>query len=128
MKTELLLRIAETINANSKAYQASVLPQRQEYYASDRGRLVKSQGLVLCVRFCGKATKAFEQKVWNIFECELDKIAKRTVRRDKSFAERLDNCALTPYDIEVLIRRATFRSLRLKIASTSYDDYFKKNQ
>ena len=39
------------------------------------------------------------------------------------FAQRIDKCEPTLFDIEVIVRRASFQALKLKLVRTSYDIY-----
>ena len=58
------------------------------------------------------------------FLAELDSggrvIIQKISRRDKAFAERMSSCKPSPRDVEWIVRRATLKSLTLKISNSSY--------
>lgn len=68
------------------------------------------------------------RSVWNIYENDIDKIIQKISRRDKDFAERIDRCEPTLFDIEIIVRRASYQALKLKLAKTSYDIYMESCQ
>ena len=51
---ELLYKIADIINANSKVYRAVVPEARHDYMMHENGKLVKSSCLVLRIMLSGK--------------------------------------------------------------------------
>ncbi len=120
MKTALLYKLADIINSHSKDYRAIVPCSKYEYMLQDGTRLIKSSCYVLRISYQGKVKSHVSKTVWNIYELDMDNIIKKICRRDKSYAERIANCAPTPDDVDQLIRRASFKSLKLKIASPSY--------
>ena len=61
--------------------------------------------------------------IWNIYENDIDRIIKKIARRDMDFAQRIDKCEPTLFDIEVIVRRASFQALKLKLVKTAYDIY-----
>ena len=85
--------------------------------------LVKSTCLVLNVMVTTRPKNHISRSIWNIYENDIDKIIKKIGRRDKDFAQRIDNCEPTLFDIEVIVRRASFQALKLKLVRTSYDIY-----
>ena len=46
-----------------------------------------------------------------------------SVRRDREGTQRIDKCEPTLFDIEVIVRRASFQALKLKLVRTAYDIY-----
>lgn len=54
MMAELLYKIADIINANSKVYRAVVPEARHDYMMHENGKLVKSSCLVLRIMLSGK--------------------------------------------------------------------------
>ena len=113
MKPELLYKIADVINANSNIYHAVVPYSKFDYMIQEGSRLVKSSCYVLRIMLSGKVKCHVSRTVWNIFEIDMDKIIQKACRRDKAFAERIAQCEPTPLDVELLIRRASFKSLML---------------
>lgn len=123
MSIELLYKIADLINTNSTKYHAVIPRVRRQYMTWQDGHLVKSYCLVLNVMVVGKPKNHVCRSVWNIYEKDIDKIIKKISRRDKAFAERITNCEPTLFDIEMIVRRASFQALKLKLVKTSYDLY-----
>ena len=123
MKTELLYKIADIINSNSTKYRAVIPRVRRQYMTQQGNSLVKSTCLVLNIMVTTRPKNHVSRSIWNIYEKDIDKIIKKSGRRDKEFAQRIDNCEPTLFDIEMIIRRASFQALKLKLVLTSYDIY-----
>ena len=123
MTLELLYKIADLINSNSTKYHAVIPRVKRQYMSWQDGTLVKSYCLVLNIMVVGKPKNHVNRSVWNIYEKDMDKIIKKIARRDKSYAERIANCEPTLFDIETIVRRASFQALKLKLVQTSYDLY-----
>ena len=123
MKTELLYKIADIINSNSTKYRAVIPRVRRQYMTQLGNSLVKSTCLVLNIMVTTRPKNHVSRSIWNIYEKDIDKIIKKIGRRDKEFAQRIDNCEPTLFDIEVIVRRASFQALKLKLVKTSYDIY-----
>ena len=120
MMAKLLYKIADIINNNSQVYRAVVPETRHDYMVHEKGRLVKSSCLVLRIMLSGKVKYHVSRTVWNVYENDIDRIVKKICRRDSAFAERIANCEPTQQDVELIIRRASFRSLKLKISNSSF--------
>jgi len=120
MMAELLYKIADIINANSKVYRAVVPETRHDYMMHENGRLVKSSCLVLRIMLSGKAKYHVSRTVWNLYENDIDKIIKKICRRDSAFAERMAKCEPTLQDVELIIRRASFKSVKLRISKSPF--------
>jgi len=123
MTLKLLYRIADVINSSTQKYYAVVPDARREYMTQVDSKLVKSYCWVLNIKVMGKITNHVKRSDWNIFEKDMDRIILKMARRDKAFAERIRNCEPTPFDVQTIVRRASFQSLRLKLVTTSYDMY-----
>lgn len=123
MTAELLYKIADIINKNSKVYRAVVPMAKHDYMVHEGGELVKSSCLVLRIMLSGKVKYHVSRTVWNIYENDIDKIVQKICRRDSAFAERVIKCELTTQDVELLIRRASFKSLKLRISNSSFYMY-----
>ena len=95
MMAELLYKIADIINANSKVYRAVVPEARHDYMIHENGKLVKSSCLVLRIMLSGKVKYHISRTVWNIYENDIAKIIKKICRRDGAFAERIAKCEPT---------------------------------
>ena len=85
--------------------------------------LVKSTCLVLNIMVTYRPKNHVNRSMWNIYEYDIDRIIKKISRRDKEFAQRIDNCEPTLFDIEVIIRRASFQAIKQKLVRTSWDIY-----
>lgn len=127
MKTELLYKIADIINSNSSKYRAVIPRVRRQYMTQQGNSLVKSTCLVLNIMVTTRPKNHVSRSIWNIYEKDIDKIIKKIGRRDKEFAQRIDNCEPTLFDIEVIVRRASFQALKLKLVKTSYDIYLENS-
>lgn len=120
MKAELLCKFADIINTNGKVYRAVVPTARHDYMVQDGKRLVKSSCLVLRIMLAGKVKYHVSRTVWNIYEKDIDRIIQKICRRDTAFAERIAQCEPTPQDVDLIIRRASFKSLKLKISNSAF--------
>ena len=127
MKTELLYKIADIINSNSTKYRAVIPRVRRQYMTQQGNSLVKSTCLVLNIMVTTRPKNHVSRSIWNIYEKDIDKIIKKIGRRDKEFAQRIDNCEPTLFDIEVIVRRASFQALKLKLVKTAYDIYLENS-
>ena len=127
MKTELLYKIADIINSNSTKYRAVIPRVRRQYMTQQGNSLVKSTCLVLNIMVTTRPKNHVSRSIWNIYEKDIDKIIKKIGRRDKEFAQRIDNCEPILFDIEVIVRRASFQALKLKLVKTSYDIYLENS-
>jgi len=127
MKTELLYKIADIINSNSTKYRAVIPRVKRQYMTQQGNSLVKSTCLVLNIMVTTLPKNHVSRSIWNIYEKDIDKIIKKIGRRDKEFAQRIDNCEPTLFDIEVIVRRASFQALKLKLVKTSYDIYLENS-
>ena len=127
MKTELLYKIADIINSNSTKYRAVIPRVRRQYMTQQGNSLVKSTCLVLNIMVTTRPKNHVSRSIWNIYEKDIDKIIKKIGRRDKEFAQRIDNCEPTLFDIEVIVRRASFQALKLNLVKTSYDIYLENS-
>lgn len=127
MKPELLYKIADIININSDTYHAVVPYSKFDYMIQEGSRLVKSSCFVIRIMLSGKFKCHVSRAVWNIYEIDMDKIIQKACRKDKAFAERIDLCEPTPLDVELLIRRASFKSLMLQLAKSSLYLYVPKD-
>lgn len=127
MKTELLYKIADIINSNSTKYRAVIPRVRRQYMTQQGNSLVKSTCLVLNIMVTTRPKNHVSRSIWNIYEKDIDKIIKKIGRRDKEFAQRIDNCEPTLFDIEVIVRRASFQALKLKLVKTFYDIYLENS-
>ena len=123
MRQELLYKIADIINSNSTKYRAVIPRVKRQYVTQQGNRLVKSTCYVLNIMLVNRPKNYITRNKWNIYENDIDKIIKKMARRDKEFSQRIDNCEPTLFDIEMIIRRASFQALKLKLVVTSYDIY-----
>lgn len=123
MRPELLYSIADVINSNGDTYRAVVPYAKHEYMVQEGSRLVRSSCYVLRVMLSGKPKNHVRRTVWNIYEGDMDKIIQKMSRRDKAFAERMSSCKPSPRDVEWIVRRATLKSLTLKISNSSFHLY-----
>lgn len=126
MNHELLYKIADVINENSDNYFASVPKMKKDYMLLKDGKLVKTCCLVLNIKVIGKMKSPVSRNAWNIYENDIDRIIRKMSCRDSDFADRMRSCAPTPFDVEMVVRRASFQSVKLKIAHSPYYFYVDK--
>ena len=120
MNPNLLIKIADIINNNGSKYRAVIPCSKHDYMIQEGNKLLKSCCYVLRIMVSGKTKNHIKRSVLNIYEYDMDRIILKVSRRDKDFAERINSCELTPHDVENIVRRASFGSLRLKIADSSF--------
>ena len=123
MKAELLYQIADIINQNSTTHYAVVRTYRHDYMVQEGNRLVKSSCLVLHIMLKGKVKCHVSRTFWKIYEKDIDKVIMKLCRRDRAFAERVAQRALTAQDVDLLIRRSSFNSLKLRIGNGAFYIY-----
>ena len=120
MNPNLLIKIADIINNNGSKYRAVIPCSKHDYMILEGNKLRKSCCYVLKIMVSGKTKNHVKRSVWNIYEYDMDRIILKVSRRDKDFAERISSCGLTPHDVEQIVRRASFGSLRLKIVDSAF--------
>ena len=123
MKAELLYQIADIINQNSTTHYAVVPTSRHDYMVQEGNRLVKSSCLVLHIMLKGKVKCHVSRTFWKIYEKDIEKVIMKLCRRDRAFAERVAQRALTAQDVDLLIRRSSFTSLKLRIGNGAFYIY-----
>lgn len=120
MRIELLCKIADIINAGTKDYNAVIPMGKQDYVEYCNKRIEHSSCYVLRINSTRKRRKKSEKTVWVIYEKDLDSLIALRCRHDQDFAERIAACEPTRRDVEQLIRRASFKYLRLNIDDSLY--------
>lgn len=123
MKPELLYRIADLINENSQKYRAVVPRYLKSYMMQNGDHLERICCRVLLVMTIQKNKRGRARSRWNIYETDIDKIITKISRRDRKFALRIEACNPSLFDVEIAVRRASYQSLRLNIATTSLEFY-----
>lgn len=120
MNRDLLEKMADVINSKSKEFYA-VVPRRQfKYMNVEAGHLMPTSCYVLSiVRMKQKRGK--NREIWNIYEFDIWKKVKEQSRKDRLFRDRMLNCEPTPMDVEIIVKRASFRALNLKISPIATD-------
>lgn len=124
MRPELLYKMADIINANSTKYRALIPCSKHDYMIQEGNKLTKTCCYVLRIMISGKPKNHVSRSVWNIYEKDMDRIILKVSRRDKEFTERINSCEPTKQDVESIVRRASFGTLKLKISNTPYYLYF----
>jgi hypothetical protein len=120
MNPKLLDKMADIINSKSKVFYAVVPRMKLQYMNVDGDSLQKTFCYVLnIVRL--KQQQSKKRNVWNIYEIDIEKVIQKISQRDRLFADRITRCDLTPTDVEIIIRRASFRALNLKISPIMVD-------
>lgn len=115
MKTSVLENIVNTINTNCKNFAAYLPLEPNEYWDIREGKLLKTESRTLRIQKRGNEKN---QKFWNIFEKDMDKVIFKASQRNKDFADRVKNNTLSVYDVECIIRRSSFKILNLKMSYT----------
>ena len=103
------------INACSIRYEANVPNIPVSYAKQVNGKLVNIKCHALQVKARGKHKNHLHRSFWLIYELDIDRIIRRISRHNAEMAKRVKEIALTPQDVDIIIRRATFQSLRLQL-------------
>ena len=115
MDIAILLQISGIINACSIRYEANVPNTPVSYAKQVNGKLVNIKCHALQVKARGKHKNHLHRSFWLIYELDIDRIIRRISRHNAEMAKRVKEIALTPQDVDIIIRRATFQSLRLQL-------------
>lgn len=115
MDIAILLQMSGIINACSIRYEANVPNTPVSYAKQVNGKLVNIKCHALQVKARGKHKNHLHRSFWLIYELDIDRIIRRISRHNAEMAKRVKEIALTPQDIDIIIRRATFQSLRLQL-------------
>ena len=114
MDIAILLQMSGIINACSIRYEANVPNTPVSYAKQVNGKLVNIKCHALQVKARGKHKNHLHRSFWLIYELDIDRIIRRISRHNAEMAKRVKEIALTPQDVDIIIRRATFQSLRLQ--------------
>lgn len=115
MDIAILLQMSGIINACSIRYEANVPNTPVSYAKQVNGKLVNIKCHALQVKARGKHKNLLHRSFWLIYELDIDRIIRRISRHNAEMAKRVKEIALTPQDVNIIIRRATFQSLRLQL-------------
>lgn len=115
MDIAILLQMSGIINACSIRYEANVPNSPVSYAKQVNGKLVNIRCHALQVKARGKHKNHLHRSFWLIYELDIDRIIRRISRHNAEMAKRVKEIALTPQDVDIIIRRATFQSLRLQL-------------
>ena len=115
MDIAILLQMSGIINACSIRYEANVPNTPVSYAKQVNGKLVNIKCHALQVKARGKHKNHLHRSFWLIYELDIDRIIRRISRHNAEMAKRVKEIALTPQDVDIIIRRATFQSLRLQL-------------
>ena len=115
MDIAILLQMSGIINACSIRYEANVPNTPVSYAKQVNGKLVNIKCHALQVKTRGKHKNHLHRSFWLIYELDIDRIIRRISRHNAEMAKRVKEIALTPQDVDIIIRRATFQSLRLQL-------------
>ena len=103
------------INACSIRYEANVPNTPVSYAKQVNGKLVNIRCHASPVKARGTPKHHPHRSFWLIYELDIDRIIRRISRHNAEMAKRVKETALTPQDVDIIIRRATFQSLRLQL-------------
>ena len=115
MDIAILLQMSGIINACSIRYEANVPNTPVSYAKQVNGKLVNIKCHALQVKARGKHKNHLHRSFWLIYELDIDRIIRRISRHNAEMAKRVKEIALTPQNVDIIIRRATFQSLRLQL-------------
>lgn len=115
MDIAILLQMSGIINACSIRYEANVPNTPVSYAKQVNGKLVNIKCHALQVKARGKHKNHLHRSFWLIYELDIDRIIRHISRHNAEMAKRVKEIALTPQDVDIIIRRATFQSLRLQL-------------
>lgn len=116
MRIELLFILADIINSCSKRYYALIPKHQYEYLMYEDNGIKHSSCHVLRIMRTDVKRRSGMKNFCLIYEKDLDHVIKGVCRRDKEFAKRIDLWQPTPHDVEMLVRRASFRLVHLNLS------------
>ncbi len=122
---DLLYKIADKINGNSNVYRAMVPQAKKQYVVLDGNGLTKTSCPVLNIIVNNKPRNHKSRSFWFLYKIDIDKVIRKISRKDKDFSSRIDKGEPSLFDIEIIVRRASYQALKLKLVKTSFDLYTK---
>lgn len=114
MTQSLLTAIADIINKHSLNFSAAVPKVRHSYVQQVGMRLITTSCFVITITRVHRYKK---RRQWVIYELDMEKVIAKASHRDQNFAERIEKEELTYIDVEMIIRRASYQSLRLELSA-----------
>ena len=115
MTYEQLANIADIINNNS-ATDYAVIPRVRKTHMQQVGTTLKQTScFVLTIMVRGKTRNHVTRNFWKVYEHDMDKTIEKMRRKDEGLAQRYDESKLTVRDVEAIVRRSTYFSLKLKM-------------
>lgn len=110
----LLILIADIINKHSPNFSAVVPKVRHSYVQQVGMKLITTSCFVITITRVHRYKK---RRQWIIYELDMEKVIAKASHRDQNFAERIEKEELTYIDVEMIIRRASYQSLRLELSA-----------
>lgn len=110
----LLILIADIINKHSPNFSAAVPKVRHSYVQQVGMKLITTSCFVITITRVHRYKK---RRQWIIYELDMQKVIAKASHRDQNFAERIEKEELTYIDVEMIIRRASYQSLRLELSA-----------
>ena len=109
MKDILLDKIKQVINDNCRNIRARVPEEETTYMELYNNHLVqvKSKYLLLTI------DKTSSKKKLKIYYNDIVNVIKRLSRKNENFSQRLNSLDITAHDVDLIIRRASYNSLKL---------------
>lgn len=120
MDLAILLQMSGIINSHSTRYEACVPNEQVPYVRLIDRNLVTKKCNALVIKLRGKQKNPIIRAQWTVYETDIEKIIRRISRRDAAFSARIKDISLTPQDVDLIIRRATYQRLKLQLSSSPY--------
>lgn len=117
MDLAVLLHMSGVINKHSARFEANVPKEPVSYVKLINGELVTRKCDALVIRLRGKRKNPIYRSQWTIYEYDIEMIIRRISRRDAKFSERVNDIALTPQDVDLIIRRVSYQRIKLQLSS-----------
>ena len=120
MDIAILLQMSGIINRHSVRYEANVPNQPVQYVRLNDGKLTTCRCNALrIVARPNYNTKLCKRRLV-VYEPDIEKIIRQISRHNQGLAERVRDVALTPMDVDIIIRRATYHSLKLQLVPSPF--------
>lgn len=120
MDVAILLKMSGIINHCSAKYEASVPQTFVKYARLVNGKMTYTKCKALKIKRRGKHKNPICRSLWIIYEVDIDKVIRQISRHNAGLAERVNSLELTPQDVDIIVRRASYQKLRLQLVPSAF--------
>ena len=108
------------INHHSTKYEACVPNAPVLYMKQVNGKIHPSKCRVLKVETRGKHRNHLHRTHWLVYENDIERVIRMISRHNAELTERVKTLTLTAQDVDIIVRRATYKSLRLQLIPSAF--------